>query len=780
MVTGLSLSLFDFQEKAVMDLLDLTVDSGGRQTIVVKSPTGSGKTIILIGFVDEYLDKAGEKTAFVWLCPGKGDLEEQSRKKMRSVAPHLATQDLFDSLHNGFAPGSTTFINWELVTKKGNTAIRDSERKNLFDRIAEAHRAGTDFIVIIDEEHSHNTAKAAAVIDAFTAKHIIRVSATAVQNRRYAFCEIDELDVIDAGLITKAIYVNEGIRDNIEIGNDYDYLLDLADAKRQAIFSRYKGIQKDIRPLVLIQFPNAQPQTVEAVEKKLSDMGYTYENGMVSKWMSEDKRDLPDNLTENDATPVFLLMKQAISTGWDCPRAKILVKLREGMSEQFEIQTIGRIRRMPEARHYDDDLLDFCYVYTFDEKYKAGLLSSIDRAYETRRLFLKEKCKAFTLEKQNKNLEIDSLGEREVIARIHDALCRKYHLFGTDGSAKNLGQLAQNRQILQGHGYQFGNEMIGRMLHGQFARTGAVADADAAAFYRTRQRVNTTVHGIRLLHEIDRIKTIVGMPTGKVKSILERLFRKGVGGHTGADYRGSKRSGKPRKYQILALETVEFYAFVVNNAPLLREEFREVTSKMETQISLQLNPRTSAFKIPEQDFFKYDPGVKGEVDYLTNAYREYTSGYATTVTRSTCEMLFERYCEGRDDIEWVYKNGDAGQQYFSIVYVDALQNQRLFYADYIVKMKSGDVWVIETKGGEIRGQNKNIDVQIENKFNAFKEYAAEHSTVDVENRSVDGTGNMPGLNWAFVRDKDGRLYMNNTVFALDMNDGHWVGIEEMK
>ena len=40
--------------------------------------------------------------------------------------------------------------------------------------------------------------------------------------------------------------------------------------------------------------------------------------------MSEDKKDLPDNLTQNDGIPVFLLMKQAISTGWDCPRAKIL------------------------------------------------------------------------------------------------------------------------------------------------------------------------------------------------------------------------------------------------------------------------------------------------------------------------------------------------------------------------------------------------------------------------------------------------------------------------
>ena len=217
MVTGLTLDLFDFQEQTIMKMLDLTTDSCSKQTIVVKSPTGSGKTIILIGFVDEYLNKVNSNTAIIWLCPGKGDLEEQSRQKMRTVAPHRNTQNLFDALRNGFPAESTTFINWELVTKKGNTAIRDSERKNLYDRIAEAHRSGMEFIVIIDEEHSNNTAKAKDIIDHFSAKNIIRVSATAVQNKRYEYIEIDELDVIDEGLITKALYVNEGIEDNMEI-----------------------------------------------------------------------------------------------------------------------------------------------------------------------------------------------------------------------------------------------------------------------------------------------------------------------------------------------------------------------------------------------------------------------------------------------------------------------------------------------------------------------------------------------------------------------------------
>lgn len=738
MVSGITLNLFDFQEKAVMTLLDKTTDSNEKQTIIMKAPTGSGKTIILIDFVDEYLSKVNANTAFIWLCPGKGDLEEQSRIKMQKVAPQRNTQNLFDALQNGFSPESTTFINWELVTKRGNTAIRDSERKNLFDRIADAHRSGLEFIIIIDEEHSNNTAKARAIIDAFAAEHIIRVSATAVKNRRHSFFEIDDLDVIDAGLITKALYVNEGVENNVEIDDDYDYLLTLADEKRKAVAARYQDIGKNIRPLVLIQFPNGRPDTIKSVEEKLEEMGYTYENGMVSKWMSGDKRDVPDNLTDNDGIPVFLLMKQAISTGWDCPRAKILVKLREGMSEQFEIQTIGRIRRMPEARHYDDDLLDFCYVYTFDEKWKAGLLSTMDKAYETRRLFLKSKCKTFTLEKQIRDLDSQGLGEREVLKKVYEYLVETYKL--SDDRKKN-------EEHLSAGGYCLDREIVGKVLHGKYVAVSTLLEGNAE-YVTTRRRVDTHRYGMDLLHSMDMIKTAVGIPTNKIKAILERLFRKG-------------RRSKQRK--LLSLETADFYAFVINNARKLREDFRAVTAEMMEQTTLALiTPKTSAFHIPEQDFFKYDPGVKHEIEYLSNAYQEYTSGFATSLIRSASEQLFEQHCETRDDIDWVYKNGDTGQQYFSIVYLDGLQKQWLFYADYIVMKKNGEVWIIETKGGESHGQDKNIDLQIGNKFQAFKKYADKKH-----------------LHWGFVRDKDHKLYINNTEFSEDMADDHWQPLEEL-
>ena len=738
MIINLPKGLFPFQKEASLKLLDLTSDRHSKQTIVMKSPTGSGKTLILIDYIDDYLNSVDSKTAFVWLCPGKGDLEEQSRKKMDKHGAQRETQNLFEALSNGFSAESTTFINWELVTKSGNRAITDGEKKNLFDRIAEAHRAGISFIVIIDEEHSNNTAKANTIINAFAPKHIVRVSATATQNNRFEYFEIDETDVIEEGLITKAIYVNEGVEDGMEIKDDYDCLLELADQKRKAIAERYKQTVKDkvIRPLVLIQFPNGQPETVEVVEKKLADMGYTYENGMVSKWMSEDKRDLPKNLTENDGIPVFLLMKQAISTGWDCPRAKILVKLREGMSENFQIQTIGRIRRMPEAKQYEDDLLDYCYVYTFDEKFKTGMLREEDHAYIPRRLFLKEKCKSFRLEKEVQNLQYGGLGDRDVLQKIYDYYVSKYHL----GKDKD-----QNQKLLHElGGYVFGDKIINKFVGGVYVLTYSLQDSEE---YRTAYKnVDKRNHRIYLLHSLENISKAILMQRDSIKVILERLFRKHL----------------VSPHKLVALDTKEYLAFIVNNEHIIRNDLDAAMAEMTEQLSYKIKPQTATFKIPEQDLYKYDPMVKGETDYLSNAYEGYTSGFATSVVRSNSETLFEKHCEGRDDIDWVYKNGDAGQQYFSIVYWQGAGKQRLFYADYIVMKKDGTVWIIETKGGESKGKDKNIDKQIANKFNAFKQYADKYN-----------------LHWGFVRDKDCSLYINNTEFAEDLADEHWVPLKSV-
>lgn len=726
---------YEFQTQCVEFLIEKTVETTSKQVITVKAPTGAGKTIILIKYVDEFLKNTAGNTAFVWLCPGKGNLEEQSKARMEEVTPHIDTRNLMYSMMVGFEPGSVTFINWELVTKRGNIALKDSERSNLYEKIAEAHKDGTEFVVIIDEEHLNNTKKADDVINAFAAKNIIRVSATANKVPHQEYYEISEEDVIDAGLITKAIYVNEGVDDSKEIQDDYEYLLDLADEKRKAIAKAYEKEDVNVRPLVLIQFPMGQPETIKAVEKKLAGMGYTYDNGMVNIWMSDEKI-VSDDLTDLDGSPSFLLMKQAISTGWDCPRAKILVKLREGGSEDFQIQTIGRIRRMPEGKHYGMNILDYCYIYTLDTQYKIGLLSSLDKAYQVRRLFLRDEAKGFTLTKEMRDLDFDGLGERETLEKVYDYFKKSYKL----GSDKNI-----NRENLEAGGYDFSHEIDSKILQGVFRTTESLAQGSTDNRIKVKTTVNTHTHGIYLLHSVDEIKKVTGMQSQKVKNILRRMFSK----------------GKKKKYKLIELENSDFYAFVINNVKQLKIDFKKVTSQMGgTQLSLKLEPKVTRFCIPEMEVYKFSE-VKHRTLMRMNAYREYTNEFVTDKTRSLPERLFERYCENNDKVEWVYKNGDTGQQYLSIVYMDGISKQWLFYPDYIVHLKDGTDWIIETKGGESSGHSKNIDMQIENKFIAFKQYAKKYN-----------------LHWGFVRDIDEELFINNTEYVEDMSDDSWKPLEE--
>ena len=89
-----------FQLKAIRALLESMEES--QRDIILKSPTGSGKTIILTHFMDEYM-QGHSKTVFVWLTPGKGNLEEQSKAKMDAYIHNAQTKLLADVMTSGFA-----------------------------------------------------------------------------------------------------------------------------------------------------------------------------------------------------------------------------------------------------------------------------------------------------------------------------------------------------------------------------------------------------------------------------------------------------------------------------------------------------------------------------------------------------------------------------------------------------------------------------------------------------------------------------------------------------
>src|SRR5699024_372293 len=270
------------------------------------------------------------------------------------------------------------------------------------------------------------------------------------------------------------------------------------------LLEEYQNQGKNIRQLIIIKLRNSSSLQIKRVEEQLEKMGYSYNNKLVAKWMADDDDKINiDDITEKDAEPVFLLIKQAISTGWDNPRAKILIKLRENMSEDFEIQTIGRIRRMPEAKHYDNELLDCCYLYTFDEDYKDTVLQDIDNSYEVKRLFLKEdnNIKDFTLTKQLIDLDFDVLGIADIYDNIIQHFKSKYKL---DNDLEN------NKKILEINGFIFGDFIFGKFRSGRYITFKDLVKTNVD-YKELKYSVNIKENKLDLLHSIDLIKSSIGM-----------------------------------------------------------------------------------------------------------------------------------------------------------------------------------------------------------------------------------------------------------------------------
>ena len=723
------IKLKDFQINTVNKLLDAT-SIGSKKEVLLQAPTGSGKTIILLSYIEEYL-KENNKMVFVWLTPGKGDLEEQSRKKMIKFLPHHNTKNIQDVLLQGFEAKDTAFINWETITKKDNNALKEAERKNLYERVREAHNNGYKFIIIVDEEHLNKTVKAEAILQYMNPEYIVRVSATTKTNKEAEFIKIDELEVINAGLITRALYINENVSNQTTLSNEHEYLLDLAINKRKAIKDEYIKLGVQVNPLIIIQVPSKSNDLIKQIEKILEERNYTYDRKNLAIWLSDRKENIED-IENNESNQAVLIMKQAISTGWDCPRAKILVKLRDNMSEDFETQTIGRIRRMPQAHHYDNVLLDNCYLYTFDEKYETAVKQELgSNAYDTKVIFLKNEYKNFTLKKITFDNAFDGFDERQTFNILHEYYIEKYKL---TSNKKN------NKTILEANGYVFKDTIDNYIVQDKIVRINS-DELQNANRIKVSSTVTTNKNGFELRHSINVISSKIGMRYDRTRLMLERMF-----------FRGKLFTKK-----FVDLSLIEFYAFVINNEDILKHDFQEAVSQKSRQMKMKFDElKILDWKAPEMDYIKYDPKMKDTTIYEKSIYMNYPN----STIKSKSERMFEFFCEHNENIKWFYKNGESSSDYFSIVYVDAVNHKWHFYPDFIVCDKDNKIWIIETKGGEnADGESKNIDIKVENKFEALKQYANKYN-----------------VNWGFVRDydKNNSLYLCNTEYTEDMENENWI------
>ena len=377
----------NYQEKAINKLLDSTIesfiDSEESQTFIFKSPTGSGKTFMMTKFIERLVSETTKNICFIWISIGSGNLHEQS---YNAVKNNLKGYPICSLLENEFFgsrkvinPNEIVFVNWEKLNSKDkktkdwkNIVMREKETINFPEVLEKTRNSGLKIILIIDESHVSNTTERALELrDDIIKPHLtIEMSATPILQNHSRKIEVNPLDVIEEGMMKKEIYVNYGIEQDKMPDDDIDsqeLVMRFAFNKRIELKKMFQDENSNVNPLVLIQIPNSESgeDKLELIEKFLGEKGITRSNGKLAVWLSgEEKNFNRDEIKISDNKIEFLVFKQAIATGWDCPRAHILIRFREIKSFIFETQTVGRILRMPEGKHYREHSLNIGYVYT--------------------------------------------------------------------------------------------------------------------------------------------------------------------------------------------------------------------------------------------------------------------------------------------------------------------------------------------------------------------------------------------------------------------------------
>lgn len=384
----------EFQEQAVEQLLNqfkaLWKQPHRQIPITLKAPTGSGKTYMVEKFICELTKQPDwvQDVAFVWIT-FSDDLAMQSRDKFMDYFPTSLPGRLLtiqDFQQGAMRERDILFMNWQKLVSQAaeNRVLRrpKDERNNkesgfYFEDVVElTHAEGRQFILIIDESHKNVTdASMRDVIKPLDPKIILKVSATPeseptisdIQNHRAGWVEVKRQDVIDAGMIKRELICqteedikNKGNKDLDEL------LLDLAIERRELLVANIEKFEMKVNPLVIIQLPNnssvdTNDQTKEEViTEYLTSRGV--EPSRIAKWFTNEKK--PSGLEDNDSPYDFLLFKMAAGTGWDCPRAQVLVMLRDIQSETFQTQTIGRIVRIPVRNVQGSEVFQTGYIYT--------------------------------------------------------------------------------------------------------------------------------------------------------------------------------------------------------------------------------------------------------------------------------------------------------------------------------------------------------------------------------------------------------------------------------
>lgn len=421
----MKIPLKNFQKKTVRrvlrqldDAYTFWAEDGDHTAVILDAPTGSGKTLMATEVIEGLLDgstEAQERPTLrvLWLTDSPS-LNRQSAEKMDRYGEHLSdgknlivVDETYDE--EVLAPGSVTFAHIQQLTSSASSWWPNEskgKRNALWHAVAKTVRDfGHDFLLVIDEAHkgigkeksnvdrdtiiktcleggknlydggAHPAAPVALVMTA-TPKNF--KDAMVASDRRTPEEKVAVTDVQAEGLLKPRVRV-EFAEENqkahhtlLESGTE-----DLHRSQQWWAEAEDGGFQH-VLPALVVQVENSITKAelgerMKTISDKWAELtGAGMPEHAFAHAFGDDGNIKAGDMTlkkvaaeqiEADTWIRVVFFKEALTTGWDCPRAEVMVSLRPSKDSTTIAQLVGRMIRTPGATAAPDPRLESVMLY---------------------------------------------------------------------------------------------------------------------------------------------------------------------------------------------------------------------------------------------------------------------------------------------------------------------------------------------------------------------------------------------------------------------------------